>query len=80
MLAAEGPVTVQQTSLCLSRRPLIPVRPTGERWRRGRAGGGAVASRDFRRSVMWTVRRMARLVVSMMYGIEEHVVDPAERC
>jgi hypothetical protein len=39
----------------------------------------AVVSRDSRRSVVWTVRRTARLVVSMMYRIEEHVADPAER-
>ena len=38
-----------------------------------------MVSRDSRRSVVWTVRRTARLVVCMMYRIEEHVADPAER-
>jgi hypothetical protein len=32
-----------------------------------------------RRTVRATARRMARLVVAMMYRIEEHVSDPAER-
>jgi hypothetical protein len=38
-----------------------------------------MVSRESRRSVVWTVRRTARLVVSMMYRIEEHVTDPAAR-
>ena len=36
-------------------------------------------NRAARRTVAWTTRRMARLVVGMMYRIEEHVSDPAER-
>ena len=32
-----------------------------------------------RRTVRATARRMARLVLGMMYRIEEHVSDPAER-
>ena len=36
-------------------------------------------NRVTRRAVRATARRMARLVVSMMYRIEEHVADPAER-
>ena len=36
-------------------------------------------SRGTRRAVQATVRRTARLVVNMMYRIEEHVSDPSER-
>ena len=36
-------------------------------------------NRVTRRAVHVAARRMARLVVSMMYRIEEHVTDPAER-
>jgi len=47
--------------------------------RAGRGAGVATMRGATRRTGQAMVRHMARLVVNMMYKLEEHVSDPAER-